>query len=237
MPSQTSFPSLAALRRLQTLNQHVNAPLRRTGIGRIGGTNAASGWTCASCRSQLSSLSSPAASYNSTFARRLFTSSSKRYTNSQHSSGSSSSSGHTNNGNGYGKKDGKNGKRTLLLASTTGAAAATAGLFAFSDDIKYTYEAAERTGRVASALVKCVNDYRQTLNAREKIDDVEEKARLLNECHQRCADRTLEVLERSGGIFIKLGQHLVGSPHRLGWELSRATTSFASTPEDTQRST
>lgn len=189
MPAQTSFPSLAALRRLQTLNVH--APLRRTGT---------SGWTCASCRSsQLSASSSSSSSYNSTLVRRPFSASSKRYSH-QSSNGSSSSNTHSN-----GKTN--NGRRTTLLAA--GGGAATAGVLAFGDDIKYTYEAAERTGRVASALVACVNDYRKTLNAREKIEDPEEKARLLNECHQRCADRTLEVLEKSGGIFIKLGQHLV----------------------------
>lgn len=32
---------------------------------------------------------------------------------------------------------------------------------------------------------------------------------MLKACHQRCADRTLKVLEKNGGIFIKLGQHLV----------------------------
>ncbi|KAK3392083.1 ABC1 family-domain-containing protein [Sordaria brevicollis] len=209
MPSQTSF----ALRRLQqTLNQHVsNAPLRRSGTGRIRvGTNASGSWTCASCRSQLSASSSSSFSTsasptapNSTLARRSFTSSSKGYS-SQNSNGSSSNSHSNTNG----KQNPNRTRRTVLYATTGGLA--TAGLFTFSDDIKYTYEATERTGRVASALVKCVNDYRQTLNARDKLgeDEQEEKARLLNECHQRCADRTLEVLEKSGGIFIKLGQHL-----------------------------
>ena len=105
-----------------------------------------------------------------------------------------------------------------MLLAAGGGAAATAGLMAFGDDVKYTYEAVERTGRVATALAVCVNDYRKTLNAREKIEDPEEKQRLLRECHQRCADRTLEVLEKSGGIFIKLGQHLVWHPRkRVVW--------------------
>lgn len=33
---------------------------------------------------------------------------------------------------------------------------------------------------------------------------------MLKACHKRCALRTLKVLEANGGIFIKLGQHLVG---------------------------
>ena len=52
--------------------------------------------------------------------------------------------------------------------------------------------------------------YRVTLNQNEEIEDMEKKARLLSECHKRCADRTMKVLEKNGSIFIKLGQHLVG---------------------------
>jgi hypothetical protein len=43
----------------------------------------------------------------------------------------------------------------------------------------------------------------------EKIEDEEEQNRMLKACHQRCANRTLKVLEKNGSIFIKLGQHLV----------------------------
>ena len=38
--------------------------------------------------------------------------------------------------------------------------------------------------------------------------DEGEEASLLKECHKRCAQRTLEVCEKNGSIFIKLGQHL-----------------------------
>ena len=51
--------------------------------------------------------------------------------------------------------------------------------------------------------------YRVTLNQNEKTEDQEEQDRTLKACHQRCANRTLEVLEKNGSIFIKLGQHLV----------------------------
>jgi aarF domain-containing kinase len=49
------------------------------------------------------------------------------------------------------------------------------------------------------------------LNQNEKTEDEEEKNISLKACHQRCADRTLKVLEKNGSIFIKLGQHLVSS--------------------------
>ena len=97
--------------------------------------------------------------------------------------------------------------RKLVLYASSGAAAGIGGL-AFTDDIKSGYESVERTGRVAAALGICINDYRTTLNSRATIDDEEEKEKMLSACHQRCADRTLKVLEKNGGIFIKLGQHL-----------------------------
>lgn len=81
-------------------------------------------------------------------------------------------------------------------------------MLAFGDQIKYSYDAAERTGRVASGLAICINDYRTTLNQRDTIEDEVERDRLLRDCHTRCAQRTLRVLEKNGGIFIKLGQHL-----------------------------
>jgi aarF domain-containing kinase len=43
-----------------------------------------------------------------------------------------------------------------LLAA--GGGVATAGVLAFTDDIKHSYEAAERTGRVAAALGICINE-------------------------------------------------------------------------------
>lgn len=53
------------------------------------------------------------------------------------------------------------------------------------------------------------SSYRTTLNSRDATDDKKEKDELLRACHKRCAERTLKVLEKNGGIFIKLGQHLV----------------------------
>jgi len=51
--------------------------------------------------------------------------------------------------------------------------------------------------------------YRTTLNARAKIEDDQQRDQMLKDCHKRCALRTLAVLEQNGGIFIKMGQHLV----------------------------
>ncbi|KAL2019697.1 hypothetical protein VTK56DRAFT_9234 [Thermocarpiscus australiensis] len=98
-------------------------------------------------------------------------------------------------------------RRAAVVLATTGGTA-TVTLLSVGDDIKNSYEAIERTGRVAATLVLCINDYRTTLNQREKLEDAEEREHVLKACHKRCAQRTLKVLERNGGIFIKLGQHL-----------------------------
>lgn len=41
---------------------------------------------------------------------------------------------------------------------------------------------------------------------------------MLRACHKRCAERTLEVLEKNGSIFIKLGQHLSSMGYLLPLE-------------------
>ncbi|KAI9652740.1 MAG: hypothetical protein M1821_007814 [Bathelium mastoideum] len=94
----------------------------------------------------------------------------------------------------------------MLLAASGGTVAAGAGVMSISEDAKHYYTAAERTGRVITALAVCINDYRVTLGIREKEGD--ENDMLLKTCHKRCAERTLSVLEKNGSIFIKLGQHL-----------------------------
>ncbi|VBB76106.1 Putative ABC transporter [Podospora comata] len=157
------------------------------------------GWTCAQCRNSIPTLRKGVPSL-----LRANGPTTRRY-------------GSKTGGNG-GRQDHNYGgrsraRRSAVLAATGGgvaAAAATVGgsLLAFGDDIKNSYEAMERTGRVAAALVLCINDYYTTLGRRDKVEKPEEKETLLKACHQRCADRTLKVLEQSGGIFIKLGQHL-----------------------------
>ncbi|PSR83518.1 ABC1 family-domain-containing protein [Coniella lustricola] len=110
--------------------------------------------------------------------------------------------------------------KVLLYASATGAGAS---ILAVADDVKSAFEGTERAGRVASTLFICINDYRTTLKQRDEIVDEEEKESLLKSCHKRCAERTLVVLEKNGGIFIKLGQHLSAMNYLLPTEW---TTTF-----------
>lgn len=66
-----------------------------------------------------------------------------------------SGGGNRNANANYGKR--KNGSRVVLFAAASGGALGASTL-AFGDDIKHAYEAAERSGRVASTLAVCINE-------------------------------------------------------------------------------
>lgn len=175
-------------------------------LGRLASNRS---WTCSNCRTQL------LVAHVRTTQRSI----TRQY---------------TTNSSGYSRKTHKHPKTrvTVLTAATT--AAAGAGVLAFTDDIKAGYDATERSGRVAATLALCINEYvptitvpkerrkggekltrlsyRTSLNQRDHTEDSDEKDHILRACHKRCAERTLKVLEKNGGIFIKLGQHLV-IPH------------------------
>ncbi|KAI4860372.1 ABC1-domain-containing protein [Hypoxylon rubiginosum] len=155
-------------------------------IGRLAGNRS---WTCSNCRTQ------PLVAHIKTTQRSLAR---------QYATGSSH----------YSKRPPKpRARATVLTAAAT--AATGAGVLAFTDDIKYGYDATERAGRVAAALAICINDYRTALNKRDDSKDPEEQDLILKTCHKRCAERTLKVLEKNGGIFIKLGQHLSAMTYLL----------------------
>ncbi|KAK5138359.1 hypothetical protein LTR08_003420 [Meristemomyces frigidus] len=94
-------------------------------------------------------------------------------------------------------------RRKVALVATAAFVTLATGL-AFSERVRHAYMACERSGRVCVTLAVCVNDYYWLL---KKGDDPEFKS-LLSACHKKCAQRTLEAMEKNGSIFIKLGQHL-----------------------------
>ncbi|KAL2157694.1 hypothetical protein VTH06DRAFT_5177 [Thermothelomyces fergusii] len=161
------------------------------------------GWTCARCRTQ-----SPRPNTSGAALPRRYGSSARPWSASQP---------------GPKPKPKPRRRAAVLLATATAGGGAAAMLVSVGDDIMNSYEAIERSGRVASALVLCINDYRTTLNQRDKLDDPDERERVLKACHKRCALRTLKVLEKNGGIFIKLGQHLSAMNYLLPAEW---TTTF-----------
>ena len=63
-----------------------------------------------------------------------------------------------------------------------------------------------RSTTIAKAVALCMWDYRKTLNA--KYDSKAEEQEELRQCHLRSAHRVLEALQKNGGLYVKLGQHL-----------------------------
>lgn len=169
----------------------MKAPSINPLISRFTNTSSSSSirWTCSNCRTRLlprtKSATHPSAR--------------------QYSTGSS----------GYSRRIPRPPRIRASLLATAVTGATGAAVLAFSDDIKYGYDATERTGRVAAALGICINDYRRSLNARDATDEPDEQDTILKDCHKRCAERTLKVLEKNGGIFIKLGQHLSAMSYLL----------------------
>lgn len=88
------------------------------------------GWTCAQCRSQF-----PRPSFPRTPLSRQYGSTGPSFTTPKP----------------------KPRRRTAVLLATAGGGAA-AMLLSVSDDVKNSYGALERTGRVASTLVLCINE-------------------------------------------------------------------------------
>ncbi|KAG6130116.1 hypothetical protein E4U38_004640 [Claviceps purpurea] len=155
-------------------------------------------WTCSTCKGQLI-----AAKPSPLLANRHF------------SSTRGSSQGSSDNG-------GSRSRKVLLYASA-GVTGIAGTALAFSDEIKNSYDSVERTGRVVAVLAICINDYRTTLNAMAVTEDEDEQNKVLRACHKRCAERALKAMEKNGGIFIKLGQHLSAMNYLLP---SEWTTTF-----------
>lgn len=76
----------------------------------------------------------------------------------------------------------------------------------FHDFTRHIYLTLGRVGVVTRATARCFYHYKKTLD-RKYQNDAEYQTALKN-CHKRCADITLKALERNGGVFIKLGQHI-----------------------------
>lgn len=83
----------------------------------------------------------------------------------------------------------------------------------FHDGVRHTYLTAGRVSVVTWATLQCFYHYRKVLNSNhesktEYYDD-------LSKCHLKCAKITLKALEKNGGIYIKLGQHISAMTYLL----------------------
>lgn len=76
-----------------------------------------------------------------------------------------------------------------------------------------TASSVERLAVVVNAMTKCIARYKTVLDKTFPTPEAYEAA--LNACHLECALITREAIETNGGIYIKLGQHLLALPHIL----------------------
>ncbi|KAF3123445.1 hypothetical protein TWF703_000921 [Orbilia oligospora] len=107
--------------------------------------------------------------------------------------------------------------RPKWLFAGASLAAAVIGFYV-SESPYHAVMALERTMRVASATARCIQDYRYTLALDNASFDY---ASSLSACHKRCSQRALNVMEKNGSIFIKLGQHLSSMTYLLPIEWTR----------------
>lgn len=82
--------------------------------------------------------------------------------------------------------------------------------------LKHIGIAAARISVVACATLRCCYHYKVTIS--REYNSKEEYDKALSECHDKCATITLHALERNGGVFIKLGQHIGAMTYMLPLE-------------------
>ncbi len=85
----------------------------------------------------------------------------------------------------------------------------------YTDPVRHAAIATARSSRVIAAAVLCFNDYRVSLDKGEEQ---------MSQCHLKCAKRVLKVLEKNGGIYIKLGQHISAMSYLLPIEWTSTMT-------------
>ncbi|CCF59985.1 hypothetical protein KAFR_0I02050 [Kazachstania africana CBS 2517] len=83
----------------------------------------------------------------------------------------------------------------------------------FHDSIRHASLTTKRVSVVGQATLRCIYHYKKVLNKKFKDQDL--RTIELNKTHKRCALITLHALERNGGVFIKLGQHIGAMSYML----------------------
>ncbi|KAK0570015.1 hypothetical protein OC861_000322 [Tilletia horrida] len=104
------------------------------------------------------------------------------------------------------KADDGGASRTATIAGTDSHSASSSKLPSIASSPKDALIALQRTAVITSAVVRCMLDYRSTMNA--KYESKEADLEALRQCHLRSAHRILLALQTNGGLFIKLGQHI-----------------------------
>lgn len=105
-------------------------------------------------------------------------------------------------------------KKRLILGSLVGAGVVYYQTNETAHDVlRHVFLTSRRIGVVALATMRCFHHYKKTLDA--KYDSEEDRQEALSACHQCCADITLRALQKNGGVYIKLGQHIGAMTYML----------------------
>ncbi|ORZ38375.1 ABC1 family-domain-containing protein [Catenaria anguillulae PL171] len=120
--------------------------------------------------------------------------------------------------------------RRLLLTTGALAAGSTAASVAMTDDNDPTFllRATTRSLRTVSAGVQIVADYKWTLrSSATSLLDKDAYRALKSQVHQRSAEKLLRAIEKSGGVYVKLGQHISALEYLLPVEYVRTMAVFS----------
>ncbi|CEI96229.1 hypothetical protein RMCBS344292_10395 [Rhizopus microsporus] len=93
---------------------------------------------------------------------------------------------------------------TLVTASTVGIGGTA--LYQTNDQFRHVVTALERCSIAGAVGAHVAYDYHRTLSKNYESEVELESAK--KQCHQRSAERVLEAIQRLGGIYVKLGQHI-----------------------------
>ncbi|KAM9906952.1 hypothetical protein OXX79_001246 [Metschnikowia pulcherrima] len=93
---------------------------------------------------------------------------------------------------------------------------------AVHDTTRHVADAAGRVSVVAVATFRCFQIYRRALG--QEYDDEQVRSHVLCNAHTDAAAITLKALEKNGGIYIKLGQHISALTYLLPKEWTDAMT-------------
>ncbi|CEP08411.1 hypothetical protein [Parasitella parasitica] len=99
-----------------------------------------------------------------------------------------------------------NGAAMVTLVTTVTVGVGSTILYKTNDRFRHVANALERCGIAGAVGAKVAVDYQRTLSKEYSDEAAYEEAK--RACHQRCAERVLAAVQRLGGVYVKLGQHI-----------------------------
>ncbi|KAI8969005.1 ABC1 family-domain-containing protein [Mycotypha africana] len=99
-----------------------------------------------------------------------------------------------------------NGAAIITLATTATVGIGGAVLYESSDQFRHVANALKRCAVAGAVGVQVAYDYHKTLSKDYPDEKTLEEAK--RACHQRCANRVLAGVQKLGGVYVKLGQHI-----------------------------